>query len=185
MAYLPIDLMTSEKRVDRRLKTSNLNSFDGAGASGFAFARTIPITVPPGGTYGVKIQKNANTAVRFVRAQGLYIEAVRGDVSGSITALEGLISTNGIQATDFAGSIEVYDSPSSGDVVLGRQDELNDSFYPDGEFCIDLVNSTNETVNTFFSLGVEQITGAGVYTILEPNTQLEADTEMSNYNGVN
>jgi hypothetical protein len=167
-------------------KVSTLDSFSAAGASGTAYARTVPVTLKAGEKRSVKLQKNANIAVRFVRAEGLYIEAVTGDVEGNITALDELISTNGIVSSGSVfGSEEIYDGEPSGDVVLGAADELKDSFYPDGQFVIELRNETSETVSTFLSIGVEQISDTGVYTILEPNTQLETNTEMSQFNGTN
>jgi hypothetical protein len=185
MSYLPIDLQTSEIKDKRRLKTSTLDSFSGAGASGKSFARTIPITIAAGDSYSARFQKNSNVAVRFVRAKGLFIDAVQGTVSGDIVALDALISTNGVVNSDFVGSIEVFNNEASGDVVLGAFDELTDSFYPDGQFVIDLRNPSDQDVNTFLSVGVEQVSAAGVYSILEPNTQLEANTEMSQFNGTN
>ena len=177
--------MTSEIRAKRRLKTSTLDSFSAAGASGLAYARTIPITLTAGEINSVKIQKNSNIAVRFVRAFGLYIESVTGAVSGDILSLSDLVSTNGIQQSDFIGSIEVYSGDAIGDTVLGAVNELSDSFYPDGQFVIEIRNATAETVSTFLSIGIEQVSESGAYTILEPNTQLEPTTEMSDYNGLN
>jgi hypothetical protein len=185
MSYLPIDLMTSEIRAKRRLKTSTLESFSAAGASGMSFARTVQITIAAGQSNSIRLQKNSNIAVRFTRAEGLYIEAVNGDVSGVIIGLYTLISTNGVTGSSFSGSIELYDSSATGDVVLGQINQLNDSFYPDGQFVIEIRNDTSESITTFLSIGVEQITDAGVYIILEPNTQLEPTTEMSTFNGIN
>ena len=185
MSYLPIDLLTSEIRVKRRLKTSTLDSFSSAGASGSAFARTIPITLAAGEVNSIKLQNNSNVAVRFIRAEGLFIAAVNGSEAGSITSLNTLISTNGVIESDFSGSIETYSAGATGDVVIGALNELSDSFYPDGQFVIELRNPTTETLDTFLSIGIEQVSDAGVYIILEPNTQLEPTTEMSQFNGTN
>ena len=185
MSYLPIDLMTSEIRAKRRLKTSTLDSFSAAGASGLAYARTIPITLTAGEINSVKIQKNSNTAVRFVRAAGLFVDAVKGNVTGDIISLTDLVSTNGIIQSDFIGLIELYNGQATGDTVLGALNELKDSFYPDGQFVIEIRNATTETISTFLSIGVEQISDTGIYTILEPDTQIEPTTEMSIFNGLN
>ena len=179
------DLLTSAVEYKRRLKTSMLDSFNGAGESGKAFGITIPINIPNGTNYSLRFQKNSNIAVRFVRAKGLFIDAVVGDVSGNAIALPILISTNGVISSDFFGSIELFDNEATGSVVLGAFDELKDSFYPDSQFVVSLRNPSGETVNTFLSVGVEQISNAGVYVILEPTTQLEPTTEMSTYNGAN
>ena len=179
------DLVDSPFEGRRSLKVATSSAFSAAGESGRAFARTIPINIPANGIYSFKVQRNANVAVRFVRAMGVFVEAVTGDVSGSIVALESLISTNGILPTDFAGLIELYDGEAVGDVVLGAPHELNESFYPDGDFVVELRNDTAEPVSTFLVIGVQQISETGVYTILEPNTQIEANTEMSIYNGIN
>ena len=182
---LPEDLLTSKIVGKRQLKTSSLDSFNGAGASGRSFARTIPITIQAGQSNSVRLQKNSNVAVRFIRAKGLFIDAIRGSVTGDIISLESLISTNGVTSSDFFGSIEVFNDQASGNVVLGAFDELSDSFYPDGQFCIDLRNPSSEDVSTFLSIGAEQVSDAGVYITLEPNTQLEPTTEMSGFNGTN
>ena len=118
----------------KRLNVSALSSFSGAGASGKAFARTIPITLEQGEVNSIFLEKNANIAVRFVRAKNIYIEAVSGNVSGTILSINEFISTNGIIDSRFFGSIEHYGGESTGDVVLGSIDELSDSFYPDGLF---------------------------------------------------
>ena len=185
MSYLPIDLMTSEIRAKRRLKTSTLDSLSAAGASGLAFARTIPVTLAAGEVNSIKLQKNSNTAVRFVRAHGLFIDAVNGNVTGDIIGLADFISTNGIIQSDFIGLIEVYNGQATGDTVLGAFNELSDSFYPDGQFVVEIRNDTAETISTFLSIGVEQISETGLYIILEPNTQIEPTTEMSTFNGIN
>ena len=185
MSYLPIDLMTSEIRAKRRLKTSTLDSFSAAGESGKAYATTVPVTLAAGAQYSVKLQKNSNVAVRFIRAEGLYVEAVSGQPAGNLVSLNSFISTNGIVLSDFIGSIEVYDGEPTGDVVLGALNELKESFYPDGELVIELRNDTLTSISTFLSIGVEQVSASGVYTILEPATLLEPTTEMSRFNGLN
>lgn len=185
MSYLPIDLMTSETRAKRSLKVSTLDSFSAMGAAGFSFARTIPVTLAANDAHSLFIEKNSNVAVRFVRAKGLYIEAVSGTVSGTILSIDELISTNGIMTTGFFGSIETYSGPAVGSVVLGAIDELKDSFYPDGMFVVEIRNETSESISTFLSIGLEQITPPGTYIVLEPDTQLEPTTEMSTYNGIN
>lgn len=182
---LPNDLLTSEIYNSRRLKTSSLDSFSSAGASGLAFARTIPITLSAGGSYSIKLQKNSNIAVEFIRAKGLFISAITGTVSGGIVELDDLISTNGVLIPAFSGSIEVYDGEATGQLVLGSYDSLAESFYPDGQFVIGLKNTTTEIISTFLSIGVEQISDAGAYITLQPDTQIESTTEMSIYNGLN
>jgi len=179
------DLMSSPIEYKRRLKTATLDSFSSAGASGMAFARTTSITIPANSGYSVKLQKNANVAVRFIHAEGLYIEAVSGVPSGELVELDVLLSTNGIISSGFIGSIEIYDATPIGVTILGRQDELLESFYPDGELVVALVNTTDAAITTFLSIGVEQLSDTGVYIILEPSTQLELTTEMSQYNGTN
>lgn len=184
-SFGPSDLLSSDRVGQRSIKVASSPTFSAAGHSGKAFARSLPLTLDAGQVYGVRIQKNSNVAIRFVRAEGLYISVIKGVVTGSILALNSLVSTNGIIATDFAGSIEVYKGEPQGQNVLGDNDELRDSFFPDSSFCIELRNMSGGTAETFLSIGVEQLTDAGVYSILEPNTQLESNTEMSNYNGTN
>ena len=168
-----------------RAKVATLDSFSAAGEAGKAFARTIPITLAAGEVNSIKLQKNSNVAVRFVRGAGLFIDAVNGSESGTIISLSDFLSTNGIIDSDFIGSIEVYDGEAVGDVALGAFNELTDSFYPDGQFVIEIRNATAETISTFLSIGVEQISVSGSYTILEPDTLLQPTTEMSDYNGIN
>ena len=181
----PSDLLTSAYEGKRNVKIASESAFSAAGASGKAFARTLPISIPAGASYSVRIEKNSNIAIRYINAKGLYVEAVNGAVSGTITALERLISTNGLIAPTFFGSIEIYNAEAVGEVVLGNDDSLNESFYPDGAFVVNLINNTGSTVSTFLSIGVEQISSAGVYIILEPNTLLTPTTEMSIFNGAN
>ena len=168
-----------------RINASTLSAFSGAGATGKAFARTIPITLESGEVNSVFFEKNANIAIRFVRAKGFYLEAVAGEISGTILSINELISTNGILTNGFFGSIEYYNGPAVGDVVLGSIDELSDSFYPDGLFVVQIRNETEATISTFLSIGVEQISETGVYIVLEPDTFLTETTEMSDYNGTN
>jgi len=172
-----------DNRLPVRLGVSTLDSFSSSGAAGRAFAKTIPLTLSANDTHSLFIEKNANIAVRFVRAKGLYIEAVSGNVSGTILSIDEFISTNGILSDGFFGSIETYSGATVGDVVLGASDELTDSFYPDGTFVVQLRNESESSITTFLSIGVEQISDAGVYSVLLPTTQLESSTEMSDYNG--
>ena len=182
---IPNDTLTSDYIDSRRYKVSTLDSFSSAGAAGMAFARTVPISIPAGDTYSIVIQKNSNVAVRFINAEGLYIEAVNGSASGDLVGLDSLLTTNGIIQSDFIGLIEAYNSAPIGTAILGRQNELLESFYPDGQFVIALINNTLADVTTFLSIGIEQISESGVYSILEPTTQIEPTTEMSIYNGIN
>ena len=168
-----------------RLKTAALDSFSAAGEAGKAYARSVQVTLAAGAVYSVKLQKNSNVAVRFARADGLYIEAVYGDITGSILSLNEFVTTNGVFASDFVGSFEVHAGPAAGDILFGSMNELSDSFYPDGQMVIQITNNTELSITTSLSIGVEQISGAGIYSILEPDTQLNANTEMSDYNGLN
>ena len=168
-----------------RLKVSSIDSFSAAGATGLAFARTTAVTIPAGSSYSVKLQKSANVAVRFIRAKGLYVTAVSGSINGAIVELDDFISTNGIITPTFSASMEIHNEGTTGSFVLGRDDELMDSFYPDGEFVIGLENTSATSLDTHLSIGLEQISLTGVYIILEPSTQLEPNTEMSTYNGTN
>jgi hypothetical protein len=167
------------------VKVSTLDSFDSAGAAGMAYARALPITIAAGQSNCIKIQKNSHVAVRFIRALGLNVDAVAGAVSGDIIGLPELISTSGVITSGFAGSIELYNSVAVGELVLSDINSLNDSFYPDSQIVFELRNNTAESISTILSVGIEQISQSGVYNILEPNTQLEPTTEMSDYNGVN
>jgi hypothetical protein len=167
------------------IKASTLNSFDSAGAVGMAYARALPITIAVGQSNCIKIQKNSSVAVRFIRALGLNIDAVAGSVSGDIIGLPELISTNGAIESGFAGSIELYNSGAVGELVLSDINSLNNSFYPNSQIVFELRNNTAESISTILSVGIEQISESGIYVILEPNTQLEPTTEMSDYNGVN
>lgn len=164
---------------------SSQDPFTSAGQFGKAFARSVPINITPNDSYSISIQRNSEIAVRFVRAKGLQIDAVYGNVTGNILALPELFSTNARIDTGFFGSLELYDDVAIGDNVLTALDELNDSFYLDGNFSIQITNTSGETVDTFISIGVEQLTSAGSYTILQPDTQLEFDTEMGQFNGSN
>jgi hypothetical protein len=157
--------------------------FSASGETGNAYSRNISITLRAGEQNSVKLQKNSRVRVAFVEAKGLYVTAVRGEVSGIIKGFNQLVSTNGVIASDFVGLIEEYGGPAVGDRVLGRFDEIKEAFYPNGEFVIGLHNTTAETVNTFLTIGVQQLSDAGVYIILQPDTQLEPTTEMSDYNG--
>tara|TARA_R110000796_G_scaffold131037_1_gene246674 strand:+ start:245 stop:781 length:537 start_codon:yes stop_codon:yes gene_type:complete len=167
------------------LNVSTTNSFDFAGSVGMAYARSLPITIAAGQSNSIKIQKNSKIAVRFIRANGLKIDAVYGSVSGDIIGLYNLISTNGINNSDFSGSIEIYNEAAIGESVISGNNSLNESLYPDGQYVFEVKNNTLETISTALTVGVEQISESGVYAILEPNTQIEPTTEMSDYNGVN
>lgn len=171
--------------IKNPLPVSTQTAFSAAGILGTSFARVIPLSLPAGAKYSVKIQKNSDVAIRFIAANGLHITAVRGVESGDIVALPDFISTNGFITSEFFGSMEVYDGPAIGDAVLGEQDRISESIYPDGTFVIELENLTTSVVNTYLTVGVQQISDPGVYLILQPDTLLEPTTEMSDYNGTN
>jgi hypothetical protein len=159
--------------------------FSAAGEVGSAYARVVEVTLASDERHSVKLQKNSRVRVAFVEARGLYLTAVRGAVSGTITAMTQLLSINGVIDSTFVGLLEEYNGPSIGDVVLGSFDEIKEAFYPNGEFVIGLHNRTDASITTFVTIGVQQLSDAGVYTILKADTQLEADTEMSIFNGTN
>lgn len=177
------DLVDSPYEGRRNLKVATLSAFSAAGASGRAFARTIPITISAGKAYGVRLEKNANIMISTVAAEGLYITALFGDIQGNILSISNLICTNGINQSDLFCSAEVYDTAPTGDRVLSATDKLTESIYPDGNFVYEIRNNTETTISTFLSIGVQQISDVGKYSILEPITLLTPTTEMSTYNG--
>jgi hypothetical protein len=199
MPVLPIDvidtkvwaLATSDNsslivtETFRSMSVASQSYFSAAGEVGSAYACVVEVTLAPDERHSFKLQKNSRVRVAFVEARGLYLTAVRGVVSGVITAMTQLVSTNGVIDSTFVGLLEEYNGPAVGDIVLGSFDEIKEAFYPNGEFVIGLHNRTDATVTTSITIGVQQLSDAGVYTILQADTQLEADTEMSIFNGTN
>jgi hypothetical protein len=167
------------------MSVASQSHFSAAGEVGSAYARVVEVTLAPDERHSFKLQKNSRVRVAFVEARGLYLTAVRGVVSGVIAAMTQLVSTNGVIDSTFVGLLEEYNGPAVGDIVLGSFDEIKEAFYPNGEFVIGLHNRTDATVTTFITIGVQQMSDAGVYTILQADTQLEAGTEMSIFNGTN
>lgn len=182
-------LATSDKaslvvtELKNPLSVATQSQFSAGGSLGTSFGRVIPLTVPANSRYSVELQKNSQVAIRYVEAKGLDIEIVKGDKTGTIVALREFISTNGILTPDFFGSFAVYNGPATGDALLWGREKITESTYPDGQFVIELENITSEAVDTYLSIGVQQISDAGVYSILQPGTQLEPTTEMSTFNG--
>lgn len=167
------------------LPVATETAFSAGGETGSSFARVLHLTLEPNAFYSVRLEKNADIAIRYVEAKGANLHIVKGAESGSIVALSELISTNAILTTGFYGSITVYDGPATGHAVLWGADKITESVYPNESFVIELNNITSTTVDTYLSIGVQQISDAGTYVILQPDTLLEPTTEMSTYNGAN
>ena len=167
------------------LPVATETAFSAGGETGTSFARVIPLTLSAGGFYSVRLEKNSQIAIRYVEAMGTNLHIVKGTESGTIFALSEFISTNAIIPTEFFGSIVVYDGPGVGEGVLWGQDKITESVYPNGDFIIELNNLSSETLQTYLSIGVQQISDAGTFIILQPDTLLEPTTEMSTFNGNN
>ena len=181
----PADLFSSPREGARSYKVSTLTAFDAATEAGRSLSASVKITIPADGAYSVLIPSNADRVVRFVRAKDLFIEYYNGDATGSIVALSGFATLNNKITNDFSAGVEVYNDHPTGNRVVSAESELNESFYPNGNFCIELSNTTGSPITTFLSIGIEQAGDTVEPFLLTPLTQLEANTEMSDYNGTN
>lgn len=182
---IPSDLMSSDVINHRRFKVSTLSSFSAAGESGFAYSRAVGLSVLAGGAYSLKIQKNSDIAIRYIKAKGLTVSAVNGDVSGNISGVFELIPTNAGYNSGFQGAVDLYDGQATGQKIISDDDGISESFYPSDDYIVELVNNTDSEVNTILSVGIEQISTPFIYSILEPSTQIQADTDMGDFNGTN
>lgn len=149
------------------------------------FGSVVNLNIPAGERYSLRIEKNANVAVQTIRAIDTVITVSNGLQSGELIALTPLVSSDGVNVSDFAGVLEVYDGPSGGDILFVGEGLIDEEFYPDGNFTIELYNPSDVTINTNVSVILRQLSITGVYVILEPDTQLEPTTEMSTFNGAN
>lgn len=149
------------------------------------FASVVNVSIPAKGRYSLRIEKNSSVAVQRISAPNITILAKKGDETGQLVQLAQLVSSDGLNDSLFTGVLEVYDGPATGDTLFADVGLLDQEFYPDGNYAIELYNPSDVTVDTHVAVTVRQITITGVYVILEPTTQLEPTTEMSVFNGTN
>ena len=165
------------------INTISYTPFEFATKNGTSLASSTSITIPASTGYSVSIPANANRIIRFARSQGVTVQYYEGEPTGDLIYLSSFGTLNNTVDSDFVASVEIYNGEPSGDISLSNNNDLSDSFYPNGSFCIELLNNTSEDVTTILSIGIEK---GG--KIIEPymiyaDLQLTATTEMSDYNG--
>ena len=178
---LPSDMVTSDVEGARRLKVASVSAFDDAASNGLAFGSSTIVTVPANSEISLKIVSSSLIAVRFTRAKDLLIEYHLGDVSGSLLYLSAFYTMNANISNDFHAVAEYREGSPTGNIVITDHDEIKETFYKNGLMSIGLKNETNQSITTSVSIGIESVSENAELGLLLPSTQLEANTEMSNY----
>ena len=128
--------------------------------------------------------KNTNSVVAYAYADGLAISFVDGDVSGNLVQLAGGGRLNTLEDFQFEAALEFYDGPATGERLVTRVNEITAiPFIVNGGGVVELINTTNSDVTTYFSIGQIGLARPTIPYMLNPEVRLEANTEMSTYNG--
>lgn len=181
----PADMFTSPKGGARSYKVATLSRFDAASEGGLGYASSLKLTIPANGSYSVSIEASSEYNVRFARADGVFIEYYRGDSDGDVVGLGEFDSLNGRVEPKYFAGVGVYSEHPIGQRVISGSGQVNESYYPNGSFSIELSNQSDSDVSTFLSLGIEFTGAADFNYLLKPLTQLQANTEMGDFNGAN
>lgn len=180
----PSDLMSSGIEGRRRVKISSEDVFATAVENGMGYAGTVTFEILSGQEVSVKTIHNANTAIRLVEAKGLTISYVDGDKSGDLMQLGSARSLNSLIDGGYQYSIEVYDGAPTGDRMLTRDDEITQPYFINGGAIIGLKNNGADSTFTV-SLALEGVGLPTVPFMLSAGVDLDANTEMSDYDGAN
>lgn len=115
----------------------------------------------------------------------MFIEYYNGDASGDLVHLAGSEPLNALISNELEFSIEIYDGHPVGQRIISGYDKIDISYYINGRGVLELANDTPEDLEIFLSVGIVA-TGESLAPFgLTASTQLESNTEMSDYNGAN
>ena len=166
------------------VNTVQIDGFQQSVLQGNALASSTKITVPANSAYSVKLIKNTNSVVAYVYADGLSISFVDGGASGNLVQLAGGGRLNTLEDFQFQAALEFYDGPATGERLVARVNEITAiPFIVNGGGVVELINTTNSDVATYFSIGQVGLAAPDLDYMLYPGLQLDANTEMSTYNG--
>jgi len=159
--------------------------FEYATKTGYSLAASFSITIPGNTEYSLLIPCNADRAIHFIRANGLFVEYYTGVQTGQLVELGGFTTLNTKVNSGALAGVEVYNGHPSGERVISNKDEVSEIYYPNGLFCAGLSNKTDSDIKLLVSIGIEKTGGAISPYMLSASTQIESTTEMSDYNGTN
>lgn len=173
----------SSNRYFSAVNTVQVDGFQQSILQGNALAASGRITVPANSTYSAKAINNSDAIVVFVEARGLVISFLDGEPTGDIVDAISGGKLNTLEPYLFNTSIQFYDGGATGERVVSAFDRLDTPVVINGGGAFELVNETNEAVTTYFSIGQVGISEPVIDLLLTPDTLIEPNTEMGNYNG--
>ena len=178
----PSDLLSSAVEGERRIKVSTLSTIDTETLKGNTQAIADILSIPDGESVTYKINSPGGVFIKEFYADGLtvkYSKAATGDVSK-------LGNSNSLNLSKDSGFIAYYtrldkSSVTDNEVVVAGDSPFSIGVFTDDEAYATITNNTGSHVSTEVSIILlpngDFITPYGI----KSDTQLEATTEMSNY----
>lgn len=176
----------SSNRYFSGVNTVQVNGFQQSVLQGNALSGAGMVTLAAGESITINPVKNVDSVFAFVFAEGLFITFNNGSETGQFIGQIECGRLNTLSPFQFQGIYEIYTGGADGlDVVSSKNSLQEVPFITNGGGVIVLSNLSNETVTTYFSAGQVALSAPYDAFLLTPDTLLEPDTEMSNYNGDN
>jgi len=165
------------------VSTVQVSGFEFSVLQGNALSTSQELIIPAGSVVSIRVAKNVNGVFTFAAAKGVFVALNNGDVSGNLIALNSGYRLNYLEESQLQASFEYYDGPATGARVVADWENVGPPFITNGNGVIELINNSDSEVTTFFSTGISALSAPIPQTILTPDTQLETNTEMGDFNG--
>lgn len=165
---------------------ASIGAYEFGALSGQSYASSGTFTVPANSGAIVDIRHNAEAAVvAFSRAKDLLIRYCESSGESGLIQLAAGYPLNRTLDPLFELSFEAYDTYTVDNYIISASDELQEPMVINGGGAIELYNNTDEDITGDISIGVSYLGALTTPYMLTRSTQLEPNTEMSDYNGTN
>ena len=181
MPMVPSNNFTANKYFTAAI-TMQVNGFDHSVLQGNAVSVSHKLVIPANSDVSVKIRKNADSVITFASADGVFVSYSDGDVSGNLIGLASGTKLNTLVDLIFQSSFEFYDGPAVGEISITNKNRIDAFFVTNGGGVVQLKNTTNASIETYFSCGVVTLSPPVTPYMLIATTSLIATTQMEIYN---
>jgi hypothetical protein len=181
MPMFPANNLTAN-RYFSAVSTVQVSGFDHSVLQGNAVSVSHRFIIRKNSSVSIKVRKNADSVITFASANGAFVSYSDGNVSGNLIGLASGARLNTLEELLFQSSFEFYDGPAIGGLSITNKDRIDAFFVSNGGGVIQLENTTNENIETFFSCGVVSLSIPVVPYMLTANTSLVETTQMETYN---
>jgi hypothetical protein len=182
MPMLPANNLTSNRYFSGILAVK-IDGFDHSVLQGNAVSVSHRLTIPKKSSVSIRVRKNADSVITFAAAADVFISYSDGVVSGNLIGLASGERLNTLEELRFQSSFEFYDGPAIGSLSITNKDRIDAFFVSNGGGVVQLENTTDTSIETFFSCGIVTLSAPVTPYMLVPTTALIETTLMETYNG--